>query len=151
MSHVFEQGHHQQYRAGPAGQELPVVRLPSRENRRACQGEDFVIIGTNAVCEDGLSQNVSMCGSDPGFIRGKLQFVKAQSREEDSQCRYIKVKKVVRFDCTIKIKEACFRGRLWAWNHRDEPGGCAGGALRDVKRSVESVGVQKTAKRKESG
>ena len=55
-----------------------------RGHRHACQSSNSIVVGADAICRDDVTQKIETCGSDPGFIRGKLEFVKAQAREEGS-------------------------------------------------------------------
>ena len=71
----------------------------------AGEGGDASVIGANAICQDDVTQKVNTCGTNPGFIRGGLQFMEAQSREEGSEWRYMMEGTVVRADCVVKIHE----------------------------------------------
>ena len=35
------------------------------------------VIGANAICQDDVTQKVNTCGTNPGFIRGELEFMEA--------------------------------------------------------------------------
>ena len=50
----------------------------------ACQSGNAIVIGANAIGRDDVTQKVDSCGTDPRFIRGELQAMEAQAREEGS-------------------------------------------------------------------
>ena len=48
-----------------------------RRNRHAWEGGDAIVVGAYAICGDDVTQKVNTCGTNPGFIRGELEFMEA--------------------------------------------------------------------------
>ena len=87
-----------------------------------------------------MAQKVDTCGTDPGFFRGELQAMEAQTREESSYCRYMMDGTVVRAYLIVQIRADVVetgRNKSHDWN---EPGRSAGSALGHAEPFVESIG-----------
>ena len=90
---LFQKGHYRADVVSHVGQELAVVAQTAKETAKlfdvrrhwhACQGGNAIIVGANAIGGDDVAQTVDTCGTDPGFIRGELQAMEAQTHEEGS-------------------------------------------------------------------
>ena len=88
---LFQKGRYRTDVVSLVGQELAVVAKTAKEAAKlfdvrrhwhACQGGNAIIVGANAIGRDDVAQKVDTCGTDPGFIRGELQAMEAQTREE---------------------------------------------------------------------
>ena len=82
---LFQEGRHRAYVVSHVGQELAVITKTAktaklfdiRRHRHACEGGDAIVVGAYAICRDDVTQKVNTCGTNPGFIRGELEFMKA--------------------------------------------------------------------------
>ena len=95
---LFQEGRHRAYVVSHVRQELAVITKTAKEaaelfdirrHRHAGEGGDAIVVGAYAICQDDVTQKVNTCGTNPGFIRGELEFMEAQSREEGNECRYM--------------------------------------------------------------
>ena len=90
-----------------------------------------------------MTQKVNTCGTNPGFIRGELDFMEASSREEGGECRYMMEGTVVRADCVVKIHANVIKTGREESHDRDEPSRSAGCALGHAEPFKESIGSAK--------
>ena len=83
---LFQEGRHRACVVSHVRQELAVITETAKKaaklfdirgHRHAGEGGDASVIGANAICQDDVTQKVNTCGTNPGFIRGELEFMEA--------------------------------------------------------------------------
>ena len=97
----------------------------------------------NAICQDDVTQKINTCDTNPGYIRGELDFMQAYSREEGSDCRYMMEGIVVRADCVVKIHDNVIETGRNESHDQDESSRSAGCAWGHAEPFIESVGGAK--------
>ena len=83
---LLQEGRYRAYVVSNVRQELAVVTKTAKQATKlfdirghghAGEGGDASVIGANAICQDDVTQKVNTCGTNPGFIRGELEFMEA--------------------------------------------------------------------------
>ena len=83
---LVRESRHRVYVVGHVRQKLAVITKTTkdaaelfdiRRHRHVGEGGDAIVVGAYAICRDNATQTVNTCGTNPGFIRGELEFMEA--------------------------------------------------------------------------